>query len=337
MTIQPVPWSTPAYQVGSGTGRRAALTRFVDDATRPQPFGGETMTLRNNTGGNPGVEECLEIAPAGWDDVTGTFNPRCSDPWTSPSRFTGVVNHETDGGGQAVRRQEIGQRDNRNAVGVATIRRLGGPDPWNEPGFGWFQHRAATAGCLMLRVINHADDMYQEAVNEEVRLEALGREQGALYANCPPGTPAALCTQAELDAKQRHVEIAMEMLGWRAISRWRYRTHAALVSGRMLPEYQIVSGSNTGVLTATGKGPTWIGAILGLDVENNRCYTGPVGGSTINERLASTASYQVSANEWLNPAWSGKTFWGSDMQTEAWWDPAGGRSRTTGTRKSGDQ
>ena len=45
--LQPVPWDTPDFQTGSGTERRDDLTRFVDDATRPRPFGGKTMTLRS--------------------------------------------------------------------------------------------------------------------------------------------------------------------------------------------------------------------------------------------------------------------------------------------------
>ena len=132
--IQPIPWDTPQFQVGTGTDRRAELMHFVDDATRPRPFGGETMILRNNTGVDFGVEECLEIAPAGWDAATGTFNPKCPDPWTSDTRFTGIVNHENNGAGQTVRPIEVGRRDNREAIGTATTRRLVGREPELDPG-----------------------------------------------------------------------------------------------------------------------------------------------------------------------------------------------------------
>ena len=133
--IQPIPWDTPQFQVGTGTDRRAELMHFVDDATRPRPFGGETMILRNNTGVDFGIEECLEIAPAGWDAATGTFNPKCPDPWTSDTRFTGIVNHENNGAGQTVRPIEVGLRDNRVAIGTATTRRLVGREPdWTPAG-----------------------------------------------------------------------------------------------------------------------------------------------------------------------------------------------------------
>ena len=204
-----VPWTTPTYQVGTGTGRRADLARFVDDATRPQAFGGGTMTLRNNTGGVAGVEECLEIAPAGWDDVTGTFNPQCLNAWTDPNRFTGVVNHETDGAGQATRPQEVGLRDNRTAIGVATIQSF--PDLWNEAGYDWFEHRTGTVGCLMLRKLNNALNLAYDAFAEETRLMALGAAEYRIHQGCGPG--GVPCTQAQLDSQDRHVQLVREASG----------------------------------------------------------------------------------------------------------------------------
>ena len=84
-----------------------------------------------------------------------------------------------------------------------------------------------------------------------------------------------------------------------------------------------MTAGDSAVLHALGKGPTLLGLWTNLDVENNRCYTGPVGQSEINEKLASIASTQVPASEWMNPAWSGQTFWGTDMRDEAWWNAAG--------------
>ena len=307
--IQPVPWDTPDFQTGSGTERRDDLTRFVDDATRPRPFGGETMTLRNNTGATAGAEECLEIAPAGWDAATGTFNPQCADPWTSETRFTGVVNHENDGGGQTVRPQEVGRRDNREAVGVATIRRLpaGG---WDVPGFGWFEHKSGPIGCLMLRMVVNWD-LVQEASEEDLRLEQLGKEFAEIYNNpCEPGVSPAQCAARHAWARLMHTDTHRRAVGWRLIAQWRYGTIQSLRNA--MPDY---SEYRLTRLEARGRGPG--------DLRNDRCYTAPIGEDGYNEKLAATASDQVGAGEWLNPAWSGKTYWGSNMQDDAWWTAAG--------------
>ena len=299
--MQEVPWDTPDYAMGTGTDRHTDLLPLLQDGRRPEPFGGETMTLRNNTGGVPGVEECLEMGAAGWDDVTGTFEPQCPEPWTSDTRFTGITNHENDGAGQTIRKPEIGQRDNRTAIGVATIRTM--PGGWDVPGYEWFQHKSGPIGCLMLRVILNWD-LPLEASAEDRRLEVLGYTYGDIYNSpCAPGTDPALCESIHAAAKLAHVELAMQMFGWRLIASWRVQTLYNLWD--VMREYEEIWGGRGRTLRARGRGPG--------TVQNNRCYTGPIGGDAYNERLAATGFDGVPAEEWMNPAWSGKTFWGSQM------------------------
>ena len=309
--IRPIPWDTPQFQVGTGTDRRNELTHFVDDATRPRPFGGETMTLRNNTGDDFGVEECLEIAPAGWDAVTGTFNPMCPDAWTSDTRFTGIVNHENNGTGQTVRPIEVGRHDNREAIGTATIRRLGGPEPdWTTAGYGWFEHKKATIGCLMLRATFN-DQLRWDAMEAAEELRNVSNELARAWGReCD--RPDWFCSPQGADLMDRFIKANQQRFGWALISTWRFRELASL--RRALPMYDEITPN--GDLIAQGRGP--------LSLENNRCYTGEIGEPGYNERLASTSSTEVGADEWMNPAWSGKTYWGSDMEQEAWWESAGG-------------
>ena len=310
--IQPVPWNTPQYQVGTGTERRAELTHFIDDATRPRPFGGETMILRNNTGIDFGVEECLEIAPVGWDAATGTFDPKCPDPWTSDTRFTGIVNHENNGAGQTVRPIEVGRRDNRVAIGTATTRRLQGPEPgWTTPGYGWFEHKKATIGCLMLQVVFN-DGIVDQVLEQHAELSQLSAIYGAqMLIECPDPTDR-YCSDHGRDLIELWTNLEQRKYGWTVLYSWRLKTLVSLRDAFGM--YDEISAN--GDLVAQGRGP--------VHLENNRCYTGEIGKDGYNDRVASVASYQVGPDEWMNPAWSGKTFWGTDMEQDAWWESAGG-------------
>ena len=314
--IQRIPWERPTYAIGTGTERRTDLEHFVDD-TRPQPFGGKPMILRNNTGDTPGAEECLEIAPAGWDDTNGTFDPECPDPWMGTNRFTGVVNHENNGAGQTVRPVEVGIRDNREQIGVAKIRRLPGDDPpWTPADFGWFEHKKSPIACLMLRSTYNDQELITDFMNEILALgTGLRNERHRRWlAECPNREPR--CSERGGELFDDYLEVILREVGLTTIYTWRYRTLSSLRTS--LAMYDEIGPS--GELVGKGRG-------AGI-LENNRCYTGPINedGTSddgYNEKLAATSSSQVPADEWMNPAWSGFTYWGTQMDEDAWYTSAG--------------
>ena len=171
--LSPIPWQVPTWTGLPDPGaRQAQMAPLADPATRPDLLAGDTLLLQNNFSGTAQIEECIELAPAGWTAATGTFNPRCgSDQFTSP--VTGLVNHEEDRALTAERRPEAGQHDNRSPVGArATVRRASsaGLDP-PPPGFEWFEHRKAGMGCYA--AMAWVRDLHQEARNYRISQEQL--------------------------------------------------------------------------------------------------------------------------------------------------------------------
>ena len=159
-----VPWTNLSYPdpgVSIGTTRGVMPSRFLDP-NRVDPFGGATygagtVELYNS---DLNATECLEMGESGWDAATGTLNVDCvHGRENSPN--TGRVNRAVMGHGTAERTREVGPVDNsRGYGGRGLARRHAGF--WSPPaGFGWFEHRNATLGCLFLE----AEVAYDPAAN----------------------------------------------------------------------------------------------------------------------------------------------------------------------------
>ena len=148
-----VPWSNLSYPdpgVSIGTTRGAMPSRFLDP-NRVDPFGGAsygagTVDLYNS---DLNATECLELGEPGWDAAMGTLNVDCGHGREN-SANTGRVNRAVMGHGTVERTREVGPLDNsRGYGGRGLARRHAGL--WAPPaGFGWFEHRNATLGCLFL-------------------------------------------------------------------------------------------------------------------------------------------------------------------------------------------
>ena len=159
-----VPWAAVSYPdpgVSIGTTRGAMPSRFLDP-NRVDPFGGAsygagTVELYNS---DLNAIECLEMGEPGWDAATGTLNVDCAHGREN-SPNTARVNRAMMGHGTAERTREVGPVDNsRGYGGRGLARRHAGL--WAAPaGFGWFEHRNATLGCLFLE----AEVSYDLAAN----------------------------------------------------------------------------------------------------------------------------------------------------------------------------
>ena len=196
-SLPAVPWSDLSYPdpgVSIGTTRGAMPSRFLDP-NRVDPFGGAsygagTVELYNS---DLNTTECLEMGEPGWDAATGTLNVDCGHVREN-SPNTGRVNRAVMGHGTVERTREVGPVDNsRGYGGRARARRSSGL--WAAPaGFGWFEHRSATLGCLFLE----ADVAYDQGASpgsgyfgafglaydaEQIRLEWLDEmdEQHGLF------------------------------------------------------------------------------------------------------------------------------------------------------------
>ncbi len=152
----PVPWSPVSYPdpgVEIGTTRGAMPPRFLDP-NRVDPFGGAsygqgTIELPLQDNPSASARECIELGEPGWDAATGTLRVDCGHGREN-SPMTGNVNRAVMGYGAVERSREVGPMDNsRGYGGRALARRTAGL--WAPPsGFGWFEHRSATLGCLFL-------------------------------------------------------------------------------------------------------------------------------------------------------------------------------------------
>ena len=294
-TFQPAPgWQIPTIPVSprgdAAAVRRGRLERFVDPDERYYPFGGEALEIDDYTGApassvpapgstaRGGFQDCLEIAPAGWrDDETGRFDPICRpEEYTTP--YAGFINHEVDTGemdARAERTPEAGARDQREGVQPAIeVRRPAGLYPINRDGWGWFQHKKSTLGCLNL--IYDQDNLYWSRPNLWQRVHA--REAAELieeYRNfvCPGDAPPGYCEaylQSLLDLAEEHMALAF---GWSLIGTYREPVAQEFNAAQLALGYRYASST----LNFYG---------IRTNLANRTCYTGPVGQGGYNHQLA---------------------------------------------------
>ena len=290
-----VPWSNLSYPdpgVSIGMPRGAMPSRFLDP-DRVDPFGGAsygagTVELYNS---DLGAAECLELGEPGWDAATGTLNVDCGHGREN-SPNTGRVNRAVMGHGTVERTREVGPLDNsRGYGGRGLARRHSGL--WAPPaGFGWFEHRNATLGCLFLEAdVNFGLIAEAEASRrgwlramEEAHRDFLAAQDD--YRACEGGDAGDDCRAeaqarmaAAIAAGRRAFRIAY---GWEIIRDYR---------AAYLPEMQdaLAGAAPYGyagprsVLTANGR-------VLGHG--GNACVTNMDGG-TYNEALTSTLPTHV--------------------------------------------
>ena len=185
-TPPPVPWSNLSYPVAGAAvgGTRPGLSARFLDPDRVDPFGGATygagtVDLYNS---DLHATECVELGEPGWDAVSGTLRVDCAHGREN-SPNTGRVNRAVMGHGTRQRAREVGPVDNsRSYGGRAVARRSAGL--WTPPaGFGWFEHRNATLGCVFFRANTRGDHLARRAEYfREQRLHMMGRSYRRWFA-----------------------------------------------------------------------------------------------------------------------------------------------------------
>ena len=235
-----VPWSPVSYPdpgVEIGTTRAAMPSRFLDP-NRVDPFGGASygqgtidIPLQDNP--SPTARECIELGEPGWDAATGTLRVDCGHGREN-SPTTGNVNRPVMGYGAVERSREVGPVDNsRGYGGRALARRHGGL--WAPPaGFGWFDHRNATLGCLFLEqevdfgLIAEAEASRQAWLREMQRAFADWRAALSDYQACPDTIPPedgdncrAEASARMGEARARAIRAFRYSYGWEVIRDYR--------------------------------------------------------------------------------------------------------------------
>ena len=323
----------PVYPEGPSSGavdRRDALERFVDPDTRSRPFGGEPLRFRDYTGAATAataVEDCLEVAPAGWyadgaDPATYAFDPLC-DTVTSP--YTGVVNHEVEPNDPAFdlatrtpRTPEVGLRDGRDLEArgdTPLIRRYPDPFWFNDPNLGWFEHTKSTLGCLMM--IADRWGLYVGRPSLWIDEWLIDVEQ--LYQNIvlqPCAVRQDLCDANIQDALELMEELLTHVLAMRVLDAYRFEVFNELAS---FAHGGYIARSET--MPFYGKDPPGL--------RNRSCYTGPIGEPTFNATVApvgrvfggALAGFPSSAMTGsdgrlasLTPMASDRTFYGTEIE-----------------------
>ena len=315
-----VPWSNLSYPdpgVSIGTTRGAMPSRFLDP-NRVDPFGGAsygagTVDLYNS---DLGVAECLEQGEPGWDAATGTLNVDCGHGREN-SANTGRVNRAVMGHGTVERTREVGPLDNsRGYGGRGLARRHAGL--WAPPaGFGWFEHRNATLGCLFLEADVNFGLIAEAEASRRGWLRVMDGAHGDFlaaqddYRACVGGDDGDDC-RAEAQARMA-IAIALGRRAFRIAYGWEIiRDYRAVY----LPEMQdALAGAAPygypgprGVLTANGR-------VLGHG--GNACVTN-MDGANYNEALIASypamvpgAGYghgQSSIPPQGGPMWYGQAF-----------------------------
>ena len=269
--------------------RRDALERFVDPMTRSRPFGGEPLRFRDYTGAataDTAIEDCLEVAPAGWyvdgaDPDTYSFDPLCESV-TSP--YTGFVNHEVepnspdfDPANRPLRTPEVGMRDGRDVQtrgDTPLIRRFPTPSWSTNPDFGWFEHTKSTLGCLTMMWDRWTIYFYRPTLYATDYVDrALEIYEAAIVPPCVFQDPTA-CENFKLD----NLELMEELL-------------AQAMTLRVLAEYrlEVSEEMHLALLNAGSRAPHTSMRFYGKDwpsLANRRCYTGPIGQPTFNATVA---------------------------------------------------
>ena len=226
-----VPWSNLSYPVAGAAagGTRPALSARFLDPDRVDPFGGAaygagTVDLYNS---DLNAIECVELGEPGWDAVSGTLRVDCAHGREN-SPNTGRVNRAEMGHGTRQRSREVGPVDNsRSYGGRAVARRSAGL--WTPPaGFGWFEHRNATLGCVFFRANTRGDHLVRRAEYfREQRLHMMGRSYRSWLA---ASERLARCTDDRCRATERaNVAVARfwglryfrEAYGWEIIRDYR--------------------------------------------------------------------------------------------------------------------
>ena len=290
-----VPWSPVSYPdpgVEIGTTRGAMPSRFLDP-NRVDPFGGASygegtieIPLQDNP--SPTARECIELGEPGWDAATGTLRVDCGHGREN-TPTTGNVNRQVMGYGAVERSREVGPVDNsRGYGGRALARRHAGL--WAPPvGFGWFDHRNATLGCLFLEqevdfgLIPQAEASSAAWLSEMASAFGDWRAAWLEYRLCPRTAPPEVGDNCRARASARMAEArARAILAFRYSYGWDViRDYRSLV----LPEMQAaLVGAGYGAprqdLMAIGR---WGGTPVA-----DRCGTSVSGGG-YNEALV--ASY----------------------------------------------
>ena len=160
-------------------------------------YGAGTVDLYNS---DLNATECVELGEPGWDAVSGTLRVDCAHGCEN-SPNTGRVNRAEMGHGTRQRSHEVGPVDNsRSYGGRALARRNTGL--WTPPaGFGWFEHRNATLGCVFFRANTRGDHLVGRAEYfREQRLHMMGRSYRSWLA---ARERLARCTDDECRATER--------------------------------------------------------------------------------------------------------------------------------------
>ena len=289
-SLEPVPWVRDhLFTQGPSSDavdRRDALERFVDPLTRSRPFGGEPLRFRDYTGAataDTAVEDCLEVAPAGWyaegvDPDTYSFDPLC-DGVTSP--YTGVVNHEIEPGSaefdlavRTLRKPEVGPRDGREAriSDTPLIRRHPGIYPPHS-GMGWFEHTKSTLGCLFMI----ADRWGPYVARPTLWIDEWTLDAQQIYENIvlqPCVVRQDLCDANIQDALELMESLLARVLALRVFNEYRLEVTDELAGAFAHSGYR----ARPDTMTFYGKDPP--------DLRNRSCYTGPIGEPTFNATVA---------------------------------------------------
>ncbi len=286
-----VPWNTLSYPGAGavqGAQRPALQARF---ANRVDPFGGATfgagtvsLPVQDDPTGT--LRECIEMGEAGWDAATGTLRVDCAHGREN-SPMTGNVNRAAMAYGAVERSREAGPVDNsRGHGGRAVARRHSGL--WTAPaGFGWFEHRNATLGCLVLEadvnfgLIDDARRRSELWLNSMRLAHARYVRAVADFAACPVTTPRTAGDACRAEALARGFAQRVYVIrfygyshGWRIIQAYRQA---------VLPEMERVlrSASPYGYAGSSSR-LVANGRVLGFG--GRACVTGP-GGRGYNEAL----------------------------------------------------
>ena len=333
-TAPSVPWNTMTYPgAGAAQGaQRSALERRF--ANRVDPFGGAdfgagTLSLPVQDDPDPFARECVEMGESGWDATTGTLRVDCAHGREN-SPMTGNVNRAVMGYGAVERSREAGPVDNASGHGGRAVARRH-PGLWAAPaGFGWFEHRNATLGCLVLEAdVNH--DLIAEARQRSaqwlIRMHAAHAryfEALADFEDCPVTTPSFAGDSCRAQAlawgaaeRANVIRFYGYSHGWRIIRRYREAVLPEMEHAvRSASPYGYADSSSR--LVATGR-------VLGFG--GRACVTGP-GGRGYNEALTPslpTFERGTSGTGWVGqssvpaqggPMWYGPGFDGRGAHAE---------------------